>query len=105
MDKTILKQKALELFRAGHSYGEIEKQIGIPKSTVYRWIKEYEEENGMNGTPYGTGFGTDNEENETDFKTILQEETHAGTLVPQNRNEFVLDSNKLAHVETEIGTK
>lgn len=99
MEKSNQKQKALELFRAGHSYGEIAKQIGEAKSTVYRWIKEEEENYGTSRTPSGTGFGTDKERNETGFETSLHKEIHTGTLVPQNLNEFTLDSNKLAQVE------
>ena len=47
MKKTFQKQKALELFRTGNTYGAIAKQIDEAKSTVYRWINEEKEKKGF----------------------------------------------------------
>lgn len=38
MNKEDLKRKAIELYNADESYGEIATQLGIGKTTVYNWI-------------------------------------------------------------------
>jgi transposase len=38
MNKKDLKRKAIELYNADNSYGEIATQLGIGKTTVYNWI-------------------------------------------------------------------
>lgn len=94
MDKEINKQKALELFRSGISYGKISKQIGEAKSTIHRWIKQSEEENGSietsdgtAGTPSGTGFTAVNDKNGTNSGTIDSKKPTTGTMYPKKRNE------------------
>ena len=94
MNKESKKQKALELFRSGISYGEISRQIGEAKSTIHRWIKEFKKENrtietpgGTAGTPSGTGFAVDHEENGTNSGTTVPKTAFSGTTGPKKRNE------------------
>jgi len=48
------KLNTIKLYReSGKTYGEIAKNLGIPKSTLYSWILEYQE-NGENSFP-GSG--------------------------------------------------
>lgn len=95
MEKSIQKQKAIDLYRSGYSFGAIAKQIGEAKSSVYRWINEDKEDNGTPETPVGTGFGTDLERNETD----LHEELQNGPIDSRNWNDFETESTKLSEVE------
>jgi hypothetical protein len=48
MDKLAKKQKAMELFQNGLSYGKIADQLGEPKTTVHRWINSLERSDGTN---------------------------------------------------------
>ncbi len=107
MNKESKKQKAIELFRSGLSFGKISDQIGEPKTTVYRWIGQIKKENrkigrssgtigtssGTTGTPIGTGIGTDNGKNDTNPGTNLPKEQVAGTTDPKKRNEYYLESD------------
>jgi transposase len=49
MNKEDQKKQANRLHSQGYSFGEIAKELDVPKSTIYRWINERE-----------TGFETDN---------------------------------------------
>lgn len=44
MNKEDLKRKAIELYNADNSYGEIATQLGIGKTTVYNWINSVPEQ-------------------------------------------------------------
>lgn len=39
--KTALKQKAIELRKKNYSYSQIKNKIGVSKSTLSSWLKEY----------------------------------------------------------------
>ena len=41
MAKTIEKQKALSLRKLGKSYSQIKKEVGVSKSTLSNWLREY----------------------------------------------------------------
>lgn len=89
MEKIELKQKALELHQAGYSYGEIAKQLNVPKSTVYRWINDPQ-------TDYETPemlTGTENETDSTDF------DTNFGTNKPDYRGDRLIRNEYSSKIE------
>ncbi|MDE5557365.1 MAG: transposase [Ruminococcus sp.] len=51
-----LRKAAVTYQKEGHTYDEPAKVFGVVKSTVHRWIKQYEETGDLSNKPLKRGF-------------------------------------------------
>ena len=51
-----LREAAVTYQKEGHTYDETAKVFGVVKSTIYRWVKQYEETGDLSNKPLNRGF-------------------------------------------------
>lgn len=51
-----LREAAVAYQKEGHTYEETAKVFGVVKSTVHRWVKQYEETGDLSDKPLNRGF-------------------------------------------------
>lgn len=51
-----LREAAVTYQKEGHTYDETAKVFGVVKSTVHRWVKQYEETGDLSNKPLKRGF-------------------------------------------------
>jgi len=100
MGKIEIKQQALQLHKEGYSYGEIEKETGIPRSTAFRWVNDPDGTIGTPETHYGTAFETNIIENETDsqgYGTVKETFQNDNTMKSEDLSKVEIEKAKLEH--------
>lgn len=51
-----LREAAVRYQKEGHTYEETAKVFGVVKSTVHRWVKQYEETGDLSDKPVKRGY-------------------------------------------------
>lgn len=51
-----LREAAVAYQKEGHTYDETAKVFGVVKSTVHRWVKQYEETGDLSDKPVKRGY-------------------------------------------------
>lgn len=51
-----LRETAVSYQKEGHTYDETAKVFGVVKSTVHRWVKQYEETGDLSDKPVKRGY-------------------------------------------------
>lgn len=51
-----LREAAVAYQKEGHTYDETAKVFGVVKSTIHRWVKQYEETGDLSNKPLHRGF-------------------------------------------------
>lgn len=65
-----LREAAVRYQKEGHTYEETAKVFGVVKSTVHRWVKQYEETGDLSDKPVKRGYKKINPEK---LKTYVAE--------------------------------
>jgi len=107
-----IRQQAWELRQQGYSYAEIAKKLGIGKSTVYKYVKQWEAElkREPDNDKIGTTHDTKNGEYDVDRNSIpseLQNYVESGEpkLKVVGVDEVVSEINKKITIVDEPSTK
>jgi transposase-like protein len=95
MNKEEQKKQAQLLYENGYTFGEIAKKLGVPKSTVYRWVIQNETAETADETDYGTDIGTDWNEvkhNSDEITTEMEQSLQKDEAIFDNSETFGTDS-------------